>query len=114
MLKKIQLDTSTDVYTALAIVEEIRTCSINCELIEPFDDESSTYDDFIIEVNLAELGPIEAFTAGMVVQDCIDYHMSMMYEERRAIERQEYENALKTCDEIFIPFKLEDFADMTW
>lgn len=112
MITKYQLDTSVDVHTAIEIAEELRACSIDAELVEVFDEESSVYDDLFIEVNLDGLDVVQAFKTGMIVEEIISNAIAMMWAERRAIEQQEYYAAVNDGSDFSFPFRLEDYQEI--
>lgn len=112
MITKYQLDTSIDVQTAIQIAEELRVCSIDAELIEVFNEKMHVYEDLFIEVNLDGLDVEQAFKTGMIVEEIISYAMDMMWQERRAIEQQEYYAAVNDGSDFKFPFTLQDYQEI--
>ena len=112
MITRYQLDTSVDVQTAIQIAEELRVCSIDAELIEVFNEKMHVYEDLFIEVNLDGLDVEQAFKTGMIVEEIISYAMDMMWQERRAIEQQEYYAAVNDGSDFKFPFTLQDYQEI--
>lgn len=112
MITKYQLDTSIDVQTAIQIAEELRACSIDAELVEVFNEELHAYEDLFIEINLDGLDIVQAFKVGTILEEIVSYATNIMWQERRAIEQQEYYTAVNDGSDFTFPFTLQDYQEI--